>query len=63
MVDDDDLIAESRAEAGIFVAIDADIGADVVADGDCCPPVTKAGPIAGHAAAHDGNQAPTGFQP
>jgi hypothetical protein len=58
-VDDDDLVAERGAEAGVLMAVDADVGTHVIATADFQPPVTKAGPIAGHAAADDGDQAPT----
>ena len=56
-VNDDDLVAERGAEAGVLVAVDADVGTHVIAAADFRPPVTKPGPVAGHAAAHDGDQA------
>jgi hypothetical protein len=59
MIDDDDLVVERGAEAGVLMAVDADVGAHVIAAADFRPPVTKAGPIAGHAAAHNGDQATT----
>jgi hypothetical protein len=58
-VDDDDLVVERGAEAGVLVAVDADVGAHVIAAADFRPPVTKARPIAGHAAAYNGHQAST----
>ena len=58
-VDDDDLVIERGAEAGVLVAVDADVGADVVAAADFRPPVTKPGPVAGHATAHNGDQTST----
>ena len=58
-VDDDDLVIERGAEAGVLVAVDADVGAHVIAAADFRPPVTKPGPIACHPAAHNGNQAST----
>jgi len=61
-VHDDDLVAERGAESGVLLAVDADVGPHVIAAPDFCPPVTEAGPIAGHAAAHDGNQASAGLQ-
>ena len=62
-VDDDDLVIERGAEAGVLVAVDTDVGADVIAAADFRPPVTKPGPIAGHAAAHNGDQASTRLEP
>jgi hypothetical protein len=62
-VDDDDLVIERGAEAGVLVAVDADVGAHVIAAADFRPPVTKPGPIAGHAAAHNGDQASTRLEP
>lgn len=60
---DDDLVAKRGAEAGVLVAVDADVGTHVIAAADFRPPVTKPGPIAGHAAAHDGNQASARLEP
>jgi len=57
-VNDDDLVVENGSEAGVLVAVDSDVGADVIAAADFRPPVTKPDPIAGHAAAHNGDQAP-----
>ncbi|MGB7733200.1 MAG: hypothetical protein WBL72_05845 [Thermoguttaceae bacterium] len=57
MVNDDDLVAERGAEAGVLLAVNADVGTHVIAATDVRPPVTKAGPVGGHAAADDGNQA------
>lgn len=62
-VDDDDLVVERGAEADVFVAVDADVGADVIAAADFGPPVTKPEPIAGHAAAYNGDQASTRLEP
>ena len=62
-VDDNNLVAELGAEAGVLVAVDADVGAHVIAAADFRPPVTKPGPIAGHAAAHNGDQASTRLEP
>jgi len=56
-VNDDDLVVEFGAEPGVLAAIDADVGTHVIAAADFPPPVTKAGPVVGHAAAHDGDQA------
>ena len=56
-VDHDDLVAERGAEAGVLLAVDSDVGAHVIAAADFRPPVTKPGPVAGHAAAHNGDQA------
>jgi hypothetical protein len=61
-VDDDDLVVERGAEAGVLLAVDADVGAHVIAAADFRPPVTKPGPIAGHAAAHNGDQASAGLE-
>ncbi len=47
-----------RSEPRVLSAVDADVGADVIAAADFRPPVTKPGPIGGHAAAHNGDQAP-----
>jgi hypothetical protein len=60
-VDDDDLIAERGAEAGVLFAVDADVGPHVIAASDFLPPVTKTGPLAGHAAADNGDEAPAGL--
>ena len=56
-VNDDDLVAERSAEAGVLLAVDAHVGTDVKAAADFRPPVTKPGPVGGHAAAHDGDEA------
>jgi hypothetical protein len=56
-VDDDNLVAERGAEAGVFLAVNADVGTHAIAAADFLPPVTKPGPVAGHAAANDGDQA------
>ena len=56
-VDDDDLIAELGAEADILLAVDADVGPHVIAVADFQPPVSESRPVAGHATAHNGNQA------
>jgi len=56
-VHDDDLVAERGAEAGVFLAVDADVGPHVIAAADLRPPVTESRPVAGHAAAHNGDQA------
>ena len=53
-VDDDDLVIERGAEAGVLAAVDADVGTHVIAATDFRPPGTKPGPIAGHTAAHNG---------
>ena len=62
-VDDDDLVAELGAEAGVLLAVDADVGTHVIAAADFRPPVTKAGPVGSHAAAHDGDQASARLEP
>jgi hypothetical protein len=54
---DDDLVAKRGAEAGVLVAVDAHVGTHVIAAADFRPPVTKPGPIGGHAAAHNSDQA------
>jgi hypothetical protein len=56
-VHDDDLVAELGAEAGVFLAVDADVGPHMIAAADLRPPVAKPGPVGGHAAAHDGDEA------
>ena len=56
-IDNNDLVSERGAEAGVLLAVDADVGTHVIAAADFRPPVTKAGPVAGHAAADDGDQA------
>jgi uncharacterized Zn-binding protein involved in type VI secretion len=45
------------------VAVDADVGTHVIAAAYFRPPVTKSGPLAGHAAAHDGDQASAPLEP
>ena len=62
-VNDDDLVAELGAEAGVLLAVDADVGTHVIAAADFRPPVTKPGPVGGHAAAHDGDQASARLEP
>jgi hypothetical protein len=61
-VHDDDLVAERGAEAGVLSAVDTDVGTHVIAAADLRPPVTESGPIAGHAAAHNGDQASARLQ-
>ena len=63
VVDDDDLVAERGAKAGVLPAVDADVGPHVVAAADLRPPVTKTRPVAGHAAADDGDQASARLEP
>ncbi|NLE58116.1 MAG: hypothetical protein GX616_07140 [Planctomycetes bacterium] len=62
-VNDDDLVAEFGAETGVLFAVDADVGTHVITAADFPPPVTKAGPIVGHAAADDGDQASARLEP
>lgn len=60
---DNDLIAELGAEANVLLAVDADVGTHVVAAADFQPPVAESGPVSGHAAADDGDQASARLQP
>jgi len=56
-VDDDDLVVGRGAKTGVLPAVDTDVGPHPVTGPDFYPPVTKPGPIGGHAAAHNGDQA------
>ncbi|MGA2035620.1 MAG: hypothetical protein ABSG68_25510 [Thermoguttaceae bacterium] len=45
------------------MAVDADVGTHVITAADFLPPVTKAGPVGSHAAAHNGYQASARLEP
>jgi hypothetical protein len=62
-VDNNDLVVERGAEAGVLFAVDADIGSHMIAAADLLPPPPKAYPVVGHAATNDGNQPTAAFEP
>ena len=61
-VDDDDLVIERGAKAGVLPAVHPDVGTHAIAALDVDPPVTKPGPVGGHTAAHNGDQASARFE-